>query len=81
MTLSDLVPSSRRDFAYLLLGSALALGAYVIPGVTIEPEELTVCRVELAEAKAAVDAKTAAAEDLQARVKRCWELRREAEGR
>lgn len=46
--LADFFPSNRREFAILLAGIALALGISSIPGLTVEPQELTQLRTDFA---------------------------------
>lgn len=84
----DLAPRNRREFAALVVGVALSLGMSQIPGLTVEPKELSECRVSLAtataEVVAAVDAREVAANEcikakgsLDLRIERCWERARE----
>mgnify|MGYP003665028721 CR=1 FL=1 len=59
MTATDLLPRNRREFVILILGAGIALGASSFPGITgitLEPQELTDCRVELAADRASLAA-------------------------
>ena len=77
MTPSDLLPNSRREVGILIIGAALSLGLSSIPGVTIEPQELTDCRTAQAICSADLAGCLESAEDYEARIARCWALSRE----
>jgi hypothetical protein len=71
-----MLPKNRRDFGSLILGFAAALGVTAIPGLTVEPEELTRCRIEIAVVKANLKACSLDVEDKKGRLDRCWSRRR-----
>lgn len=71
-----MLPRDRRELCLVLGGVALALGLSAVPGLTIEPEDLTQCHVDLAAAQATGEASSASIIDLESRIKRCWEMRR-----
>ncbi len=75
-TLTDLLPSNRREMAILLAGAAVSFGLHAIPGITIEPAELTECRSALVSLETGADADDRAIRDLETRINRCWEMRR-----
>ena len=64
---------TRREIIMLLCGAALSFGATRIPGITIEPEELSTCKTALAVSEAKVEHHDAQIKSLTARVSRCWE--------
>jgi len=75
VSITDAAPKNRREFAILAAGIALSLGLSAVPGLTVEPQALTDCRVASAlcasERDAAIQERKDAAADYDARLERC----------
>ena len=80
MAFQDALPKNRREMLIGLAGMVVAFGAYQIPGVTLEPAELSKCKLDLVSLQATEAACQTTQADLEKRVSRCWARVREIRG-
>ena len=74
MSITDYLPANRREIIILFCGAAVAFGATRVPGVTIEPAELTECRTALTTCEAHSERHASEVAKLEERIQRCWAL-------
>lgn len=91
MDFTDLLPANRREFGLLIVGCALTFGVTRIPGITVEPKELTECKTSLTICDTSLAAREVRVEGLllqlekeeraaRERIQRCWDRQRAAVG-